>query len=301
MAEKIKISFLGTGSAIPTKRRNHPSMLLQYKEENILIDCGEGTQRQFRIAGLNPCKLTRLLITHWHGDHVLGIPGLLQTLMLNNYNKTLHIYGPKGTKEFMQKFAELFVAKGNYFRLNVQEIESGKFFESEDFFLEAEKMDHDTQNLAYSLNIKEQIRLDKKKLQKLKLPSGPLIGELKHGKTIDFKGKKISGKDLIYREEQRKISVILDTRENSKAAIFAKNSDILISEATYSKSETELAKEYAHLTSEQAANIAKQAKAKKLILTHISQRYENPKLLLEEARKIFKNTEVAEDFLQIEL
>ncbi|HDZ60764.1 MAG TPA: MBL fold metallo-hydrolase, partial [Candidatus Pacearchaeota archaeon] len=101
----IKVTFLGTAASIPTVNRNHTSIHLNYQGENILIDCGEGTQRQFRKAGLNPCKITRILITHWHGDHVLGVPGLLQTLALTGYRKTLHIYGPKGTKQFLKKIS----------------------------------------------------------------------------------------------------------------------------------------------------------------------------------------------------
>ena len=91
----MEIIFLGTSEAVPTEKKNHTAVLLRYENENILVDCGEGTQRQFRIAKINPCKLTRILITHWHGDHVLGLPGLLQTLALNNYSKQLYIYGPK--------------------------------------------------------------------------------------------------------------------------------------------------------------------------------------------------------------
>ena len=109
---KIPITFLGTSQAIPTAKRNHTSILLSYNSENILIDCGEGTQRQFRKAKINPCKLTKLLITHWHGDHILGIPGLLQTLALNNYNRTLEIYGPKGTKKFMNLMQQIFFKVG---------------------------------------------------------------------------------------------------------------------------------------------------------------------------------------------
>ena len=96
--EKIKITFLGTGNAVPTKQRNHTAILIEFKNEHILIDCGEGTQRQFKYAEISPAKLTRLLITHWHGDHILGIPGLFQTLAMNDYQKTLFIYGPKSTK-----------------------------------------------------------------------------------------------------------------------------------------------------------------------------------------------------------
>jgi ribonuclease Z len=101
MVEKIELTFLGTGSSIPTARRNHPAVLLKYKAENILVDCGEGTQRQFRLAHMNPCKVTRILISHWHGDHALGLPGLLQTLVMNGYNRKLEIYGPRGSKEWV--------------------------------------------------------------------------------------------------------------------------------------------------------------------------------------------------------
>src|SRR3989344_2886418 len=96
--EKVKITFLGTGDAIPTKLRNHTSILAEIGNETIMIDCGEGTQRQLKIAKISPHKITRLLITHWHGDHILGIPGLLQTLATGNYSKILKIYGPRGTK-----------------------------------------------------------------------------------------------------------------------------------------------------------------------------------------------------------
>src|SRR3989344_9655885 len=105
--EKVNLAFLGTGNAIPTIKRNHTSILFSYKNENILIDCGEGTQRQFRHLQISPSKLTRILITHWHGDHILGLPGLFQTLAMNNYQKTLQIYGPKGTKNKIDAIKDL--------------------------------------------------------------------------------------------------------------------------------------------------------------------------------------------------
>ena len=114
MTEKMKIFFLGTSDSIPSAERNHPAFLLTYPGENILIDCGEGTQRQFRKANLNPGKLTRILITHWHADHILGIPGLLKTLALSGYNKTIHIYGPRGTKFLMKSLLKLFAFKENF-------------------------------------------------------------------------------------------------------------------------------------------------------------------------------------------
>ena len=180
----IKLVFLGTSAQIPTDRRNHTSILLSYGKENILIDCGEGTQRQFRKAKLNICKITKILITHWHGDHVLGIPGLLQTLAFNNYNKTLYIYGPKGTREFINKIFNTFVFSGKI-SVKVEEVtKDGVFFDTPDFYLDSSSMFHGVPCNAYSFVKKGQIRIDKNKLKKTKLPSNSLIQQLKLGKNI---------------------------------------------------------------------------------------------------------------------
>ena len=302
--EKIKITFLGTGSAIPTEKRNHPAVLLTYKDENILFDCGEGTQRQFRYAKLNPCKLTKIFLTHWHADHVLGLPGLIQTLMLNGYSKTLKIYGPKNTKKFMEKYLELFAKKANKLKIEIHEISNNKPVDEKEFYIETQEMSHDSPCLAYSFILKSQTRLDKTKLKKLKLPNTPLLGELVKGKKVKIEGKTIDGKKLIYTEPERKITYIMDTRQNKNTAQLAKNSDILICESTYAEDEKEIADEHAHLTSTQAAEIAKQSKSKTLYLTHLSQRYETKnqqKQILDQAKKVFKNSEIAKDLLSIEL
>lgn len=297
---KIPITFLGTGQAIPTAKRNHTAILLSYADENILVDCGEGTQRQFRKAKLNPCKITRILITHWHGDHVLGLPGLLQTLALNNYNKTLHVYGPRRTKLFMDLLYKLFIATGKL-KLEVHEIDRGKIFENENFYIEAERMHHGAPCLSYSFIEKDKIRINKSKLNKLKI-KGKLIAELARGKDIEWQGKKIKAKDLTYKQEGKKITIIMDTGINENCEKIAKNSDLLICEAVYTKAEEEKAAEYKHLTAAQAGEIAKKSKVKKLILTHLSQRYENKEnLLLKEAKKIFKNVEIAEDLTKVEV
>ncbi len=296
---KIQIIFLGTGQAIPTATRNHSSILLKYKNENILIDCGEGTQRQFRKAKINPCKLTKILITHWHGDHVLGLPGLLQTLALNNYSKQLEIYIPKGTKHFIDLIFKIFVFKG---KINYKIYEKqGKIFENQDFIIQALPMIHGAKCLAYSFIEKDKLKIRKEKLEKLKI-KGEIIKELANGKNIVWQGKKILAKDLTYLQKGRKISFIFDTSVNKNIIKLAKDSDLLISEATYTEEEADLAKNYCHLTAGQAAKLAKEANAKKLILTHISQRHENNKeKLLKEARKFFKNTSVAEDLMRVEI
>ncbi len=301
MAEKIKLTFLGTSDAVPTKKRNHTSIYLQYKNENILIDCGEGTQRQFKKAGLSAYKINKILITHWHGDHVLGLPGLLQSFALNEYNKTLKIYGPKGTKKYLQEMLKAFKFAGDKFKIEVREV-SGKFLENEEFFIEANKLKHGTPTNSYSFILKDKIKINKEKLKKSKLPEGKHLSELQKGKDITYKEKKFKAKDLTYKEKGKKISFVFDTGYFQEIKNYVKDSDILVCESTYSKELENEAKERNHLTAEQAGKIAKQSKSKKLLLTHISGRYENNfKKILEEAKQEFKNTEIVKDFDKFEI
>ncbi len=294
MPEKIKLIFLGTSDAIPSIKRNHTSIWLNYKNENILIDCGEGTQRQIRKAKLNPCKITKILITHWHGDHVLGIPGLLQTLNFSGYNKILSIYGPKGTKEFMKNIMKTFAFQGK-FKLDIREV-NGKFFENNDFYLESEKMTHGIPCNAYSFMKKGVLKIDKKKLTKIKI-QGPILKKLKEGKDIIYKGKKYLAKDFTYSDESHKISFVFDTSLNNRIIPFVKNSDLLICESTFGPELKEKAEGYKHLTVKQTAEIAKMSHSKKLIITHLSQRYnKHPQKILEAAKKTFKNSFLVNDF-----
>jgi|SRR3989344_1832573 len=296
--EKIKITFLGTSDSIPTKTRNHTSILLSYKNENIMIDCGEGTQRQLKLANISPCSLSRILITHWHGDHILGLPGLFQTLGMLGYPKKLKIYGPRNTNHYMElikKFVNVEID------LEVHEVENKEILNEPEFIIKTSSMSHNTPTNAYSFIIKDKMRLDKNKLKKLKLPNSPLLKNLQQGKDITFNNKKIKASQVTYLEKGRKITFILDTIMNENAPLLAKDSDILICESSFSKEDNEKAKEFKHLTAENAASIAKKANARSLILTHVSQRYQFQLDKIEkEAKKTFKNTLLAKDFQVIE-
>jgi len=296
--EPIKITFLGTGSMIPTVKRSHTAILLTYKNENILIDCGEGTQRQFRMAQISPNKLTKLLITHWHGDHILGLPGLFQTLAMNDYNKELEIYGPRKTEYFIDLLKHLVKINLN---LKIKEL-SSQTLDFGEFQIHAAEMSHGAPTLAFSFEIKEKLRLDKSKLKKLKLPHGAHMKQLAQGKDIVHEGKKIKVSQVAYKEAGRKVTFILDTAPNSNALALAKDSDILICESSFTQEEREMAKERLHLTAKDAAELAKKAKVKQLILTHISQRYEhNTQPVLDEAKKIFKNVKIVKDLDVVEI
>lgn len=295
----IKITFLGTSGNFPSPKRNHPAMLLTYKDENILVDCGEGTQRQFRIAKISPTKVTRILITHWHGDHVLGIPGLIQTLSFQGYKRTLFIYGPRGIKEHMKKLLNAFPLMGGI-KMKIEEV-NGKFLETDDFYIESKSMSHGIPCNAYSFVKKGQRRIDKQKLKKSGLPIGPLLQKLKNGKDILYKGKKYFAKNLTYFSDSKKVCFIMDSILNKNMYSLSKDSDVLIIESTYDGKLHELAAKHNHMSSSQAAGLAKKSKVKKLLLTHLSERYENDSSkIFNEAQKIFKNVHIAKDFDVIE-
>ena len=294
--EKISITFLGTSDSIPSKTRNHPAILLNYKKESILVDCGEGTQKQFKLANISPFNLTKVLITHWHGDHILGLPGLFQTLGMLNYNKKLKVYGPKGTENKMNAMKNLVNIE---IPLEIHEVEN-KTIQDNEFLIETSSMSHTTHCNAYSFILKEKRRLDKSKLKKHKLPNSPILGQLQQGKDVVHNGKKIKASQVSYLEKQKKITFILDTALNQNAINLAKNSDLLIIESSFSENEKAQANKFRHLTAVDAATIAKKAKVKRLILTHISQRYEyNLSKIEKEAKKVFKSVSLAKDLQTI--
>lgn len=296
----MQIQFLGTGCMMPTKTRNLAGVLLSYKAENILFDVGEGTQRQLKIAGIKPGKVTKILISHWHGDHVLGLPGLLQTFMASQYHGTLEIYGPRGSKKYFENMMKGFAVK-EIVEYKLKEIGSGKFFETNDFYLEALPMKHGAPCVGFAFVEKERRRIDMKKAKRLGLTEGPLLGKLQKGQAVTLKGKKIKPDEVSDVVEGKKVVYVTDTEPCDNIVKLAKGADLLIMEATYSSQLQEKAEEYGHLTAKEAGMLANQAHVKKLILTHFSQRYKNVKELEEDARQVFDDTEAAEDFMKVRL
>ena len=296
----MQLTFLGTSAMVPTKERNHSSALISYGSEGILIDCGEGTQRQIKIAGIKPSKVTKILISHWHGDHVLGIPGLIQTLAKNGYDKVLEIYGPEGTKEKITNMFKAFSFEDKI-ETKIHEITKKRFFEGNDFFLEALPLEHGIITIGFSFIEKDKRRINVDAVRKLGIPDGPLLGKLQSGKSITFKEKKITPEQATYVVNGKKISFIADTVPCNNALELAMNSDILVCESTYADKLEEKAAEYMHMTSKQAGLLANQAKAKKLILTHFSQRYKTMEEIEDDAKDVFSNTICAYDFMKIKI
>lgn len=296
----MEIVFLGTSCMVPTKERNHSALLLTYKNEGILVDCGEGTQRQLKIADIRPTRITKILISHWHGDHVLGLPGLLQTLSASEYPRTLEIYGPKDTKKRFKAMFQAFVFDCNL-KFNITEITKRKFFENEDFYLEALELEHKIKSFGFNFVEKDRRKVDIAAIKKLGVPHGPLIGKLQQGESIIFKSKKITPEETTYVEKGKKITIINDTVLCKSCYDLAKDADLLICEAAYASKLEEKAREYKHLTAKQAALLASKSDAKKLIITHFSQRYKTTEELLEDAKEAFDNVVCAYDFMKVEI
>jgi len=300
----MKLVFLGTSSAYPTKDRNHSAVLLDIGPEALLFDCGEGTQRQIRIAGASPMKIDKIFLTHWHGDHVLGLAGLLQSFELSDRKKELTIFGPEKTKERFHYLTKAFEVHVGY-KVDVRETKAEskvkRIFETPDYEIWAVKTLHTVPCLAFAYIEKPKVRINVDYLKKFGLTAHPLVGELVKGKDIKWKGKTIKAKDATYVKPGKKITYVVDSQYAEHLAGFAKDSDILICEATFLSDLEEQAKEKGHMSARQAGKLAKKANAKQLVITHFSQRYKDLGPLIIEARREFKDTIAAKDFLELKM
>jgi ribonuclease Z len=294
-----EIVFLGTSSMVPTKERNHSAFFLGFGSDGILFDCGEGTQRQLKIAGINPNRINKILLSHWHGDHTLGLPGLLQTLAANKYEKTLEIYGPPGTKKSMGYIFKSFIFL-NQINIKVFEIKKTKFFENEAYTIEAYALEHKVPCFGFRFIEKDIVKVNMPRAKELGIPEGPIIGALQSGKSVVFKGKKIRPSEVTYVQKGRVLGYIADTNRCDSCLKIAKNADILISESTFESKLDEKAEGYTHMTAKDAAMVASASGAKKLLLTHFSQRYASVDDLQEEARTYFPNSACAYDFMKVQ-
>lgn len=300
----MQLTFLGTAAMVPTKDRNVQGIHLEYKGEGILIDCGEGTQRQMNIAGINRQKLKKILISHWHGDHIAGLIGLIQTLGNIDEPGTLHIYGPQGSEEYLGHLLKC-CAFDLRIEIKLTEIKAGeepvRFYENEDYELHAVALRHSIPCLGYSLIEKDKRKINLKKTTELGIPQGPLIGRLQRGETIEVEGRKILPDKVSTIQEGKKIAFVLDTEACAGINNLARDADVLVAEATYESSLDEKAEEYKHMTAQTVAQIASQEGVQKLVLTHFSQRYKDVSVIEEDARKVFPDTICAYDFMQLQL
>jgi len=300
----LHVVFLGTAASIPTVARALPSVAVKRKNEVLMFDCGEGVQRQMIRASVGFHRNMKVFITHMHGDHVLGLPGLLQTMSLLDRQQKLEVYGPVGIKAFIEAIKETvqFVLT---FPVEIHEIkEGGVVCQEKEYEVNVALTDHVVPSLAYALLEKPRPgRFNTLKAEALGVPEGPLWSKLQRGEKVKTPtGRVVKPEHVVGKPRLgRKIVYSGDTRPIESLVNLAEGSDLLIHEATFDDELLGKALEDAHSTPSQAAETAKKAKVKRLILTHLSSRYKSAQSLLEQARKIFSNTDVAEDFMKIEV
>jgi ribonuclease Z len=298
---QINIVFLGTGGSWPSVKRNVSSVAIKRGSEIILFDCGEGTQRQLQKSKLSYMQISKIFITHFHGDHFLGLPGLIQTMQLNDRVLPLHIYGPKGMNILLEQLLSLGYFKPNY-KIISHEIDEKDILDFGEYQIKILKVKHGVPTMAYSFEEKMRPgKFNKQKALELGIPEGPLFSKIQKGKTVTLKdGRKIIPKMVLGPQRKgRKIVISGDTKPVPEMIDFAKDADVLIHEATFDSSLEDISSEYGHSTASQAAEIAKKAKVEKLFLTHISPRYNDSNKLEEEAQEVFKNSFIPKDFQEI--
>ncbi|MCX8189248.1 MAG: ribonuclease Z [Nitrososphaeria archaeon] len=298
----LKVIFLGTSSAIPVLRRSFPAIAVLRKDEVILLDCGEGTQRQMTIAKIGFCRKMKILITHLHGDHVGGLPGLLQTMSMLKRKRVLQIYGPKGIVGFIKNFLKYLKVELGY-EIEINEVKEGLIIREREYEIYAKRTVHSMR--GYSFLIKELPRPGRfhvEKAKELGIPEGPLWHALQEGKKVTVKGRIIEPQMVLGPPRPgRIIGFSGDTMPYKSLSSFFKNADLLVFEATYSEKDMEKARENMHSTSVDAAKIASEANVKMLALVHLSARYNDSTAIRLEALKYHGNVIVPEDLDVIEV
>lgn len=311
IVEMMRVIPLGTSSGKPTLRRNVSALAVAREGEWLLFDCGEGTQTQMIRAGLNPSKLAAIFITHLHGDHFNGLPGLLSTMGMDNRERELFLIAPLGIREYFDTLARLKILSVNY-PLRLREIEKNELppnaptpvYEAAEYVVSSCPLDHRIFALGYRVDEKPKPgRFNLERARELGVPVGPLFSRLQSGQEVQLEdGRIVQPSDVLGAERPGKsVTYCLDTRPCQASKELARDVDLLIHEATYTEELTAEAHNYGHSTAAQAANIAKEANARSLLLTHFSTRYPDVSPLFNEARAIFPETQMAQDLSEIEV
>jgi ribonuclease Z len=306
----LRITFLGTSAGVPTRARNVSCVALRLPQrgEVWLFDCGEGTQHQLLRSDLNVSQLTRVFITHMHGDHVYGLMGLLATCGMAGHARGVAVYGPRGIEEYVREVSRRTQLHTSY-PLEVNEVKEGPIFEDEEYAVSCAPLKHRLPAFGYRVQEKDRPgHFDVERARAEGIPPGPLYGKLKRGESVtlddgrtfagaDFRGPDLKGRGVVY---------CTDTIYCRSAVELARDADLLIHEATFAEADEGLAVRSTHSTASMAGRVAKEAAVRRLVLTHISPRYfpgnqTGPEELLHEARAVFPDAELAHDFLSVDV
>ncbi len=309
----MKVIPLGTSSGKPTLYRNVSALAVVREGEWLLFDCGEAAQTQIMRAGLSPNRLAAIFITHLHGDHFNGLPGLLATMGLDRRERPLTLAGPRGIRQYLEMLARLKILYLNY-PLDVQEFAPSDFrdsdsksllvYETPAYEVIAAPLDHRIFAIGYRVEERPRPgKFDLERARELGIPEGPLYGRLQSGQSIQLEdGRVIAPGEVVGPPRPGKtVAYCTDTRPCDTAVALGRRADLLIHEATYTQDLIAEAEDFGHSTAAQAARIAERACARRLLITHFSTRYPDASPLLEEARAVFADTLMARDLAEFEV
>lgn len=297
----FRVVILGSGASLPTLQRQSAAVAVQYEGDIHLLDCGEGTQLQWRRAGLRFGRLRTICISHLHGDHLNGLVGLLQTLSLADRTEPLAVHGPPGLADYLEALRRYQGVRVGY-PLEVLESEGGDLVHGDGYRVHAAPLDHGIFTLGFAVAEEDRPgRFDVENARRLGLEPGPAYGRLQRGESVSGPG----GEEILPEQvlgptrRGRKVAYCVDTRPCAGAVELARGATIFLADSTFASDLAREARARGHSTAAQAAEMAREAEVQRLILTHISARYGDPRPLLEEAREVFPRTEVAADLMEV--
>ncbi|WP_156689118.1 ribonuclease Z [Mycobacterium sp. Marseille-P9652] len=296
-----ELIVLGTASQVPTRHRNHNGYLLRWDGEGLLFDPGEGTQRQMLLAGVPVSDVTRLCLTHFHGDHCLGVPGIVQRLSLDGIPRPVHAHYPASGREFFERLRHACLF---YDRADVREqpvVADGPVATGAFGVLEARALEHSVDAVGYRLTEPDGRRFVPELLARHGI-AGPAVGELERAGSITLGGRTVALSDVTEPRPGQRFAFVMDTRLCDAVFALAEGADMLVIEATFLSVDTDLAVRYGHLTARQAAQAAAECGVRRLVLTHFSQRYPESQRFRDEAAEVFGgDIVVAEDLAKIQV
>jgi len=299
----LNVTFLGTAGSLPTPERNPSAVLVNREGDMILFDCGEGTQRQMMRARTGMMRLTHIFLTHLHADHILGIPGLLETMAFQGREEPLIIAGPINTARMLDCFKSVCYFS-RHFPVRAVELEPGETVPMKGFQVTAFSTQHSVPSLGYCLEEEQRPgRFNREAAVSLGVPPGPLFGRLQRGQSIEIDGRQIEPHQVMGPARPgRKVVYTGDTRPCASVEAASQGADLLIHDCALASDMADWARETKHSTAAEAAETARRAGVAALVLTHISSRYsEDTSALLKEARSIFEKSTVAEDLMSLEI
>jgi len=296
----VSVTFLGTGGSVPNKFRNLPSVLVRRGPELLLFDCGEGTQRQFLQAKAGTNRKMRILISHLHGDHVFGLPGMLHSLSFMGRTRELEIVGPKGIAELVTSVNKVVMFYSNY-DIRIREVRPGSVISDSEYKIRVTAGKHGIPCLAYAFEENPRPgRFDPKKAKRLGIPEGPLWKKLQSGRSVKINGRRINSSQVVGPSRKGvKITYAIDTRPTPQVVRLANRSDLLVHDSCFDDSASLKARDYGHSTAREAAHVARKSKSRRLALVHISAMYEDASHLLAQARRVFPETILPKDMTTV--